>query len=87
MQRHVMLGNPSDVGHAMTLADSTDSAMWFSGLGSGRCIGFHLTPSIFAKTTVDNEVIVDMPPWNWELLLLLLMGLVESVTCVTRLAT
>ena len=28
---HVMLGNPSNVGHAMTLADSTDSAMWFSG--------------------------------------------------------
>ena len=26
-----MLGNPSDVGHAMTLADSADSAMWFSG--------------------------------------------------------
>ena len=31
VQRHVMLGNPSDVGHAMTLADSADSAMWFSG--------------------------------------------------------
>ena len=31
IQRHVMLGNPSDVGHAMTLADSADSAMWFSG--------------------------------------------------------
>ena len=31
VQRHVMLGNPSYVGHAMTLADSTDSAMWFSG--------------------------------------------------------
>ena len=30
VQRHVMLGNPSDVGHAMMLADSTDSAMWFS---------------------------------------------------------
>ena len=29
--RHVMLGNPSDVGHVMTLADSADSAMWFSG--------------------------------------------------------
>ena len=26
-----MLGNPSDVGHAMTLADSAGSAMWFSG--------------------------------------------------------
>ena len=26
-----MLGNPSNVGHAMTLADSTDSAMCFSG--------------------------------------------------------
>ena len=31
VQRHVMLGNPSDVGHAMTLDDSADSAMWFSG--------------------------------------------------------
>ena len=31
VQRHVMLGNPSNVGHAMTLADSADSAMWFSG--------------------------------------------------------
>ena len=30
VQRHVILGNPSDVGHAMTLADSADSAMWFS---------------------------------------------------------
>ena len=29
--RHVMLGIPSDVSHAMTLADSADSAMWFSG--------------------------------------------------------
>ena len=27
VQCHVMLGNPSDVGHAMTLADSIDSAM------------------------------------------------------------
>ena len=27
VQWHVMLGNPSDVGHAMTLADSADSAM------------------------------------------------------------
>ena len=31
VQRHVMLRNPTDVGHAMTLADSADSAMWFSG--------------------------------------------------------
>ena len=31
VQRHVMLGNPTDVGHAMMLADSADSAMWFSG--------------------------------------------------------
>ena len=31
VQRHVMLGNPSDVGHAMMLADSADSAMWCSG--------------------------------------------------------
>ena len=31
VQRHVMLGNPSNIGHAMTLADSADSAMWFSG--------------------------------------------------------
>ena len=31
VQQHVMLGNPSDVGHAMTLADSADSVMWFSG--------------------------------------------------------
>ena len=31
VQCHVMLGNPTDVGHAMTLADSADSAMWFSG--------------------------------------------------------
>ena len=31
VQRHIMLGNPSDVGHAMMLADSADSAMWFSG--------------------------------------------------------
>ena len=31
VQQHVMLGNPSDVGHAMTLADSADSAMWLSG--------------------------------------------------------
>ena len=31
VQRHVMLGNPSDVGHAMMLADSADSTMWFSG--------------------------------------------------------
>ena len=30
VQWHVMLGNLSDVGHAMTLADSADSAMWFS---------------------------------------------------------
>ena len=30
VQRHVMLGNLSDVGHLMMLADSTDSAMWFS---------------------------------------------------------
>ena len=28
VQRHVMLGNPSNMGHAMILADS---AMWFSG--------------------------------------------------------
>ena len=25
-----MLGNPRNVGHAMTLADSADSAIWFS---------------------------------------------------------
>ena len=31
IHRHIMLGNPSNVGHAMTLADSADSAMWFSG--------------------------------------------------------
>ena len=31
VQRHVMLGNPTDVGHAMMLADSADSAMWLSG--------------------------------------------------------
>ena len=31
VQWHVMLGNPSNVGHAMMLADSDDSAMWFSG--------------------------------------------------------
>ena len=31
VQWHVMLGNPSDVTHAMMLADSADSAMWFSG--------------------------------------------------------
>ena len=31
VQRHVMLGNLTDVGHAMMLADSADSAMWFSG--------------------------------------------------------
>ena len=31
VQRHVMLGNPNDVGYAMMLADSADSAMWFSG--------------------------------------------------------
>ena len=31
VQLHVMLGNPTDVGHAMMLADSADSAMWFSG--------------------------------------------------------
>ena len=31
VQWHVMLGKPSDVGHAMTLADSADRAMWFSG--------------------------------------------------------
>ena len=31
VQWHVMLGSPSDVGHAMMLADSTESAMWFSG--------------------------------------------------------
>ena len=31
VQWHVMLGKPSYVGHAMTLADSADSAMWFSG--------------------------------------------------------
>ena len=30
VQRHVILGNLSDVGHAMTLTDSADSAMWFS---------------------------------------------------------
>ena len=26
-----MLGNPSNVGHAVMLADSADSAIWFSG--------------------------------------------------------
>ena len=31
VQRHVMLDNPSDVGHAMMLDDSADSTMWFSG--------------------------------------------------------
>ena len=31
VQWHVMLGNPSDVVHAMMLADSADSAMRFSG--------------------------------------------------------
>ena len=31
MQRHVILGNLSNIGHAMILADSADSAMWFSG--------------------------------------------------------
>ena len=31
VQWHVLLGNPSNVGHAMMLADSADSAMWFSG--------------------------------------------------------
>ena len=31
VQRHIMLGNPSNVGHAMMLADSADSTMWFSG--------------------------------------------------------
>ena len=31
VQRHVMLGNPSNVGHAMRLADSADSTMWYSG--------------------------------------------------------
>ena len=31
VQWHVMLGNPSNVGHAMMLADSADSTMWFSG--------------------------------------------------------
>ena len=31
VQRQVMSDNPSNVGHAMTLADSTDSTMWFSG--------------------------------------------------------
>ena len=27
VQQHVMLGNPSDVGHAMMLADRADSTM------------------------------------------------------------
>ena len=31
VQWYVMLGNPSIVGHAMMLADSADSVMWFSG--------------------------------------------------------
>ena len=31
VQQHVMLGNPSDVGHAMMLADSANSAMWLLG--------------------------------------------------------
>ena len=31
VQWHVMLGNSSYVGLAMTLADSAYSAMWFSG--------------------------------------------------------
>ena len=31
VQWDVMLGNLSNVGHAMTLADSADSTMWFSG--------------------------------------------------------
>ena len=31
VQQHVMLGNLGDVGHAMTLDYSTDSAMLFSG--------------------------------------------------------
>ena len=31
VQRHVMLGSPSDVGHAMMLADSAESTMRFSG--------------------------------------------------------
>ena len=31
VQQHVILGNPSDIGHAMMLADSADSTMWFSG--------------------------------------------------------
>ena len=31
VQCHAMLGNLTDVGHAMTLADSADSVMWFFG--------------------------------------------------------
>ena len=31
VQWHVILGNSSDVGHAMMLANNADSAMWFSG--------------------------------------------------------
>ena len=31
VQRHVMLGNLSNVGHAMTLVDGADNTIWFSG--------------------------------------------------------
>ena len=31
VQHHFMFGNPSGIGHVMTLADGAESGMWFSG--------------------------------------------------------
>ena len=69
-----MLGNPSNVGHAMMLADSADSAMWFSG--SLVAIAAHMclrVRSTIVKTMVVHVEIVDMRPWSWVLRLLLLL--------------
>ena len=83
-----MLGNPSNVGHAMMLSDSTDSAMWFSGSWQWLLQKTHLVHSTTMKATVDNVEIVRMHRWSWVLLMLLTVRVsVESATCVVSLAT
>ena len=83
-----MLGNPSDVGHAMMLADSADSACGFPVFSSGCCTMCLLVPSTAVKAMVDSVVIVDMHRWTWVLLLLLMVRVsMVSATCVASLAT
>ena len=85
----MILGNPSDVGHAMMLVDSADSAIWFSGFGSCCYVISLSILSTFARTTVDNVAkVVIMILWC-SVLLLLLTGKVSvaSVTCVASKGT